>query len=339
MNIVFTQKQIKIILIISGILLVTVIYLLIRLNNEKKSKNFFSTREQNGNYVFTNPLLDFELPQEYSNSIVSGEVVRNFVEKLKEEKEIGFISVYFRDLNNGPWIGVNEKEYFSPASLLKTPIFIAFLKWAQDDPRVLKSIVKVAPGDFKENINQNIETKNGAILGQEYTLFEIAVKMIQESDNVSANIIYKNIPNKYIQDVFSSIGVNLVTDTQDSLIRVKDIAAFFRVLFNSSYLDREFSEQALAILSSTSYQNGIVAGVPVGISVAHKFGERTASGLLLNKGLIEESETQLHDCGIVYFPKKPYILCIMTRGEDLEQQQLAISEISKFFYEHVKKSK
>src|SRR5437868_7541296 len=55
-----------------------------------------------------------------------------------QSNHVDFVSVYFRDLNNCQWIGINEDATFSPASLLKTPLMIAYLKTAQKDPSILQ---------------------------------------------------------------------------------------------------------------------------------------------------------------------------------------------------------
>ncbi len=47
------------------------------------------------------------------------------------------IGIYVRNLNNGPWFGINEDEKYSPASLMKVPILITFLKWIESDPNIL----------------------------------------------------------------------------------------------------------------------------------------------------------------------------------------------------------
>jgi hypothetical protein len=46
-------------------------------------------------------------------------------------------------------------------------------------------------------------------------------------------------------------------------------------------------------------------------------------------------EVQLHDCGIVYYPKRPYILCVMTRGEKMDVLPKVIKEISTEVYRNV----
>jgi hypothetical protein len=44
---------------------------------------------------------------------------------------------------------------------------------------------------------------------------------------------------------------------------------------------------------------------------------------------------QLHDCGIVYYPHKPYLLCVMTRGKSSDDNSKMIAEISKLVYREV----
>jgi hypothetical protein len=61
------------------------------------------------------------------------------------------------------------------------------------------------------------------------------------------------------------------------------------------------------------YNDGLKAGIPANIELAHKFGER---GII---GMNGREQKQLHDCGIIYYPKHPYILCIMTRGYERDK--------------------
>lgn len=44
------------------------------------------------------------------------------------------LSVYFRNLTNGNWFGIEEKELFSPASLMKLPLLLAYYKLEEQQP-------------------------------------------------------------------------------------------------------------------------------------------------------------------------------------------------------------
>jgi beta-lactamase class A len=104
-------------------------------------------------------------------------------------------------------------------------------------------------------------------------------------------------------------------------------AIFFRVLFNASYLDKEYSEKAMELLAQSDFNDGLVAGLPRGVIVAHKFGERG--------NLPGSSDYQLHDCGIVYYPNHPYLLCVMSRGNDIQHLENSIAQVSRFVYDEI----
>ena len=108
---------------------------------------------------------------------------------------------------------------------------------------------------------------------------------------------------------------------------VRMYASFFRVLFIASYLNKEMSQKALAYLMRSDFNEGIVAGVPPSVLVAHKFGERVSGARL--------EDRQLHDCGIVYYPNSPYLLCIMSRGSDFTTLDDIIKDLSLLVYKEV----
>jgi len=99
------------------------------------------------------------------------------------------------------------------------------------------------------------------------------------------------------------------------------------MLYNASYLNKELSEKALQYLSEVDFKQGLVSGVPQGIVVAHKFGEKVFGSSAEIK--------QLHDCGIVYYPRHPYLLCVMTRGASFEYLDDTIRQISSLVYQEV----
>ena len=69
----------------------------------------------------------------------------------------------------------------------------------------------------------------------------------------------------------------------------------------------------------------MVKGVPENTIVAHKFGE-----------MGDATTRQLHESGLVYIGKIPYLLTIMTKGYDIKQLPEVISSISKMVFEDFK---
>lgn len=320
------------IILICVIIFLLFIIFLYHVNIYKYNKKSIITHDQSVSYKYTNPILDCELNSLESNDLaVSNDDISNKVKEVKDKYKLDSISLYFRDLNDGPWVGIGENEVFSPASLLKVPILIELLHESESNPALLDKIIDISPSDINQNISQNIKPENPLKVGVKYSLLEVARSMIEESDNTAVIAILQNINRKAVGDVFKAVGVPFEDTTKEVNVKVKDYAGFFRILFNSSYLDRDMSEKALEILSKSEYNDGIVAGVPKDIIVSHKFGERNIDG--------EKDTNQLHDCGIVYYPNEPYIICIMTKGNNFKSQGESIQELSSYIYNKVDKQK
>lgn len=230
-------------------------------------------------------------------------------------------------MNNGPWVGINEDEKFSPASLIKVPLMITYFKAAESNPSLLKQTIIATPSATEK---QSITPQISLTPNQSYTIEELIERMIIYSDNQAYDILGKYIDNQLLIKTFSDLGVDIsqgFTNPSGNILSVKSYATFFRVLFNASYLNKDMSEKALFLLSQVKYQDGIVLGINnPQIAVSHKFGERNYE---------DTGEKQLHDCGIVYFPQKPYLICVMTRGRDFSKLSSSISQISNLIYKSI----
>ncbi len=276
---------------------------------------------------FTNPLLECEVG---GNSIASEKQdftpeLREFIDLLGETNHFENVAVYFRDLNNGPVIGINQNETYAPASLLKIPVMIAYLRWAEDDPRVLDEVIMYEkPVDL--GYSQEFAPLVPLEIGETYSAKELIENMIRYSDNQALLLLFNRLPSTYQEELFRLVGIDtgLITNPTATL-SVRRYSIFFRILFNASFLSRTHSEYALKLLTETTFTNGLRAGVPEKVDVAHKFGERK----------IENGLQQFHDCGIVYYPEHPYMLCIMTRGSNSDTLINAIQDISEFVYTQI----
>ncbi|MDP4009569.1 MAG: serine hydrolase [Candidatus Shapirobacteria bacterium] len=279
------------------------------------------------NYQFINPLLECD------NNMASDDLnlnslkhkIEGFLDNEIEAKHISLASIYYRDLNNGPWFGINERELFSPASLVKVPLMIAYLKASESDPNILnQQLTNTKTYNPKE---QNIAPDEVIEDNKSYTIDDLIRRMIVYSDNLAYDLLSENMEDQKIVQVFKDLDVDIsqaYTDPNGNILSVKDYASFFRILFNSSYLSKANSEKALHLLSQTTFKNGIVATLPKNIITSHKFGERYYTA---------NQERQLHDCGIVYSPNKPFLICIMTRGSDFNTLSNTIKQISSMVYQ------
>lgn len=284
---------------------------------------------------FTNPVLDTSIGDtSMENKNINLEYYLEDYENIKRANwDLTELSVYFRNLNNGNRFWTDEKELFSPASLMKLPLLLAYFKKSETENWFLEKKVTFTKNWTSEEYKQNIMPKKRLKAGQEYKIIDIIKQMIEYSDNEASIFLEKNIDENEFKKVFTDIWIqfpDIIDWGFDNNIRVVDYANFFRVLFNASYLNRENSESVLNLLTKTIFKNWLVAGVSDrNISISHKFGERS---IFWNNGI---ERKQLHDCWIVYYPEHPYLLCIMTRWYDRNKLEIVLQEVSSIIYEKI----
>ncbi len=283
-----------------------------------------------GNLGFINPLLECADDSRFHILLPFKYKINNYIQ-TRSSKKISHVSVYFRDLNGGPAFGINEDENFTPASLLKVPLMMCYFAQEESDPGLLSMKIQYEE-DTGKNDEQNFKPREKMQSGKSYTVDELISRMIIYSDNEAAKILDDNISDELKIKTYRDLGIEVPgVRGADDFMSVKEYSSFFRILYNASYLGRRMSNKALQILSESNFNDGLEKGVPPGIVISHKFGEKK----YVDGNTKEIIGIQLHDCGIVYHPVKPYLLCIMTRGEKFEEMSKVISEISKIIYGEV----
>lgn len=242
-------------------------------------------------------------------------------------KDHANISVYFRDLNNGPWLSVNSQNIFDGASLLKVPTMIAYLKNAENNKAILYKKIKYDKS-FNNELDYDPIFDQTLKIGEEYSVEYLIKTMIQQSDNTAVSLLQLASiePSINLQPSIEETNriIGLDNDGKESnLITIDYYASLFRMLYNAEYLNGEMSNKALEIMTKTDYKNGLTRYLPADLTIAHKYGIRYYYG---------DSFYQIHDCGIIY-ASNPYILCVMTAGDNLEKQEFLISDIAKKSYD------
>lgn len=233
------------------------------------------------------------------------------------------VSIYFRDLNTTRWIGINQNDTYYPASLLKVPVMIAYYKEAEGNPGILSRVITYQ----NVALSDPFDAPSSLLPGRSYTIQELINAMIISSDNGATLTLLANINQDTLADVYANLGINAPgPDSSQYEISTRTYGLFFRILYNATYLSPEYSQKALALLSRATFAQGLVAGLPTGTQVAHKFGEHVVSTGKVATGV------ELHDCGVVYYPKHPYLLCVMTSATDVQSAASLIETVSATTY-------
>ena len=295
----------------------------------------YSVRE--GGYTFINPLLYCDVSEntQFNQYKPIEDKFKSYINQSIKDGDVQNISVYFRGLNSGHWSGVNENDTYSPASLLKVPIMIAYLKEADSDGAVLqKQLTYHQTTDG--NSGENFKPQSFILDGQTYTIEELIHYMIVDSDNNATALLQNNLDPNDLLEVYSNIGIPVSGSLTDENMSPKAYSYIFRILYNATYLSKSMSQYALELLSTSYFPEGLEAGLPPDIPSSNKFGERTVETKNSATGVTTLSYRELHDCGIIYYPQNPYLLCVMTKGQDFGKLSKIISDISAMVYNETK---
>lgn len=278
-------------------------------------------------YRYIDPLLGLKNFNQAESTVYASlqHSVSNLISSAQRAGTLSAASVTFRDVSISEGFTIDPTEQYSPASLLKVPLMMAYFKAAQSNPSILLERLTYR-GRMDANLQEHFISDVTLTPGTSYTIAELIEHMIRYSDNNAAQLLTDYLNDSPVGSVyatlFEELGIQKL-DLNNDFITIQAYALFFRVLYNATYLDRDMSERAMELLAQTDFTQGIMSGMSNNTPVAHKFGEftlQTPNGAILKQ--------ELHDCGYIYAPEHTYFLCIMTKGNDLSQLQKIVSGIS-----------
>lgn len=285
-------------------------------------------------YTFTDPLIGLttantaNAPQ-YAQ--LQGQV-QSYINAQEQQGDLFSAAVKFSDIEASEGFTIDPNEQFDPASLTKVPLAMAYYSLAETDPSVLDQEIYYS-GTPDLDADEQIESPTQLVPGQSYTVEQMIEHMIKYSDNNAEQLLADHLSTigqlDVLSTLFGNLGIPVNPDNPDDMT-VQQYSLFLRVLFNSTYLDRDYSEQLLKLMSETDFSSGIDSGVPNNIVVSEKFGDARITN---SQG--QQVGAELQNCGIVYYPDHPYLLCIMTKGDSIPNLERTIAQISMLVYSGV----
>ena len=248
-------------------------------------------------------------------------------QRLLDEEEIRDIALYYRDLKSGAWVAINKDRKFYTASLMKVPLMMECLEAVQSHPELSKKRLPFTGGEDWSSV-QNIKPKKSLEPGKTYSLDDLLFRMIAYSDNNAAQLLLEEFPNDSLYHFLADHNADFENDDNGIKMSLDTYSRFFGALYDRSYLSTAMSKKALSYLAAEDFPQGMHAAVPPNVAVESKFGERIVKD---TKGTVVN--TQLHEVGIVLGDDHPFLLGIMTSGDDLTVLEKVIREISHDVYE------
>jgi beta-lactamase class A len=271
-----------------------------------------------------------------------GDDLRGQISALIRASGAEKVAVAFHDLETERELLIDADESFHAASTMKVPVMMEVFRQAQAGRLALDERLKVknefqsiADGSpYSLSPQDDSERTLYRRVGSEATVRELVRLMITESSNLATNLLIERVTPKSVMELVHNLGA----DGMRVLRGVEDGKAYARGLNNTTTAralmillkaiaeERAISPQASAemreILLAQKFNEGIPAGLPPGVRVAHKTGSITRI---------------YHDAGIIYVPgRKPYVLVVLTRGiADEGRAHQLVADISRAIYQDV----
>ncbi len=151
--------------------------------------------------------------------------------------------------------------------------------------------------------------------------------MLEQSDNTALAVVGNAIKGK-LADAESSINyldLDMTVNGDGSIsMNARGYSSIFKCLYFSCYNSKEDSQKMLEQLTKSKFTSRIPAGVTdKSIKIAHKIGTNF--------------NNNQNDCGIVYYPKNNYLICVLIPGAESETTDQHIANISKLVYDYINK--
>jgi beta-lactamase class A len=252
------------------------------------------------------------------------------------------VAVALRDLQTGRELLINPTENFHAASTMKVPVMLEVFREVREgrlslDERlpVKNEFKSIADGStFSVSPDDDSEQTLYKKVGGTETLRALLRLMITESSNLATNIIIERVTPERVMDLMRRMGardIKVLRGVEDgkaferglnNTTTARDLLVLLRAIAEGRAVSREASREMTDILLEQKFNEGIPAGLPASVRVAHKTGSITK---------IE------HDAGLVFVPgRKPYVLVVLVRGiaEEKRAHQL-IADISRAVYENL----
>lgn len=250
------------------------------------------------------PLIDIArswIPQ--TDFIVNMQPLRDKLRQMVEEEGQEKVSIYVEYLNTGANISINQEARYFPASLIKMPAAVAAAKKIQDGQWSWDSELVL----LKEDVDPDFGEMYKDPIGTRYSIGKLLENLLTKSDNTAYLILLRNVGKGGLEDFLISTGLEGLFD-EDLNVTAREYTRIFRSLYSASYLNREYSQIILDMLSKATNGLYLDKGLPDDAAFAHKFGENAEINTFA-------------DSGIVYLPNRPYLVTVMYKGDGSESKK------------------
>ncbi len=239
------------------------------------------------------------------------------------------VSLLIKDFNTQDILySYEDDRQVVSASIIKVPIMLAALEQVQEGKMSLDSLIELKDSVILED-TEVFEYGSG-----KYTLEELLVWMIIESDNTAANCLIDLFTMEKINDFCKKLSLpstklerrmldfQAVKEGRNNYTSARDMGMLYEKLYNKTILTPDLCDTAIGILTRQRHKQLSLRYIYDDIVVAHKTG-----------GL----DNLNHDAGIFCLPGTHYYFgAFVWNAPSNEYASKWIGRISKGIYEYYK---
>jgi beta-lactamase class A len=228
-------------------------------------------------------------------------------------------------------------DVFHAASTMKIPVMIELFHQVRegkvkftDSLPIKNEFHSLVDGSvFALKPSDDSETDLYKSVGQTRTLDQLCDLMVTVSSNFATNLLIQKLGTENIRATVMALdadGMDIKRGVEDqkafdkglnNTTTARGLATLLVAIANGKAVDADSSAKMVEILERQKFNEGIPAGVPANIRVAHKTGEITKIH---------------HDAGIVY-AERPFVIVVLVRGiEDFKQSSALIADVTRDLY-------
>lgn len=232
-------------------------------------------------------------------------------------KQEGRYGLYYKNLVNGQYFGIGDRDPYIAASTTKLPMNLLLYR-------------KVAAGeiDLQQKLTylqEDFEAGTGIIqsspFGTEYTVRETARLSIVYSDNCGINMIIRLLGIENIRKYMQELGGTIYYERSHRSCPY-DLALYAEELYRFYQQAPDTIGVLMEDLQNTLWNDRISKLLPDDVKVPHKIGNYPGV---------------CNDVGIV-FASEPYVLAVMSDGVAQETALDVIAQLSRMIYDAVEQS-
>lgn len=229
-------------------------------------------------------------------------------------------------------------DVFHAASTMKIPVMIELFLQVREGKLKLSDSLPIR-NEFHSLVDGSVFTLKPAddsetdlyeAVGQTRTLSQLCDLMVTVSSNFATNLLIQKLGVDNIRATVTSLhadGMDIKRGVEDqkafdkainNTTTARGLATLLVAIANGKAVDADSSAQMVEILERQKFNEGIPAGVPKNVRVAHKTGEITKIH---------------HDAGIVY-AARPFVIVVLVRGiVDFQQSSALIADVTRDLYQ------